>query len=336
MSDKKKIVRPSDIPPLATAFSGAIGGAVANLSLYPLAVVITRLQVQKKTKSAEKKYDGIVDTFIKVYEEGGIKEFYSGAAGDTIATMSSAFFYFFAYEDIRTRRVKYLKTRSASGRAPATLGVAEELAIGTVAGMFCKFITSPLNNIVTRQQAQGAKKPVREVIADIWRDKGITGFWTGYRAVVLLSLNPSLTYYFFQYLKAVLIPRRRRDNPTSTELFFLSACAKIIATLMTYPWMLSKTRMQAQAKSERREPVKFVVGEPEQSQVEKLKSALTFKVITDVTDVYKSEGLAGVYQGAKGQVLRGFFTQGITMATKDQISKLIIWFYFVFFRPLTS
>jgi hypothetical protein len=32
MAEKRKI-RPSDIPPLANAFSGAIGGAIANLAV---------------------------------------------------------------------------------------------------------------------------------------------------------------------------------------------------------------------------------------------------------------------------------------------------------------
>jgi hypothetical protein len=140
-------------------------------------------------------------------------------------------------------------------------------------------------------------------VQEIYKENGITGFWSGYRAVVLLSFNPSLTYYFFQLLRVSLIPRRRRDNPTSTELFFLAAFAKTFATLITYPIMLSKTRMQI-----------------------RLKERAT--LLHSLYETLKTEGIAGAYMGARSQILKGFFSQGITMMTKDQIARTIIYLYF--------
>lgn len=313
----KKKIRPSDISPFANAFSGAVGGAVANFAVYPLSVVVTKLQIQNKKSENEndKKYDGMLDCLLKIYNENGLKGLLSGAGEDTVAVMTAAFFYFYAYDAIRSSRLSYLKRKI--GKAPSTLGVAEELSIGTVAGMFCKFITAPLNNVVTRKQATKSSTSTKQVAIDIYNEKGVTGFWTGYKNSIILSINPSLTYYFFQYLKAILIPRRRRANPSSMENFFLSALAKTIATLLTYPWMLSKTRLQASTGKQ---------NSDEKNQKRR------FKVVTDVTDKLQHEGLGSVYQGCKSQVVRSFFSQGITMMTKDEISRTIIYIYFVFTR----
>uniref|UniRef100_A0A060T775 ARAD1B21252p n=1 Tax=Blastobotrys adeninivorans TaxID=409370 RepID=A0A060T775_BLAAD len=305
-------VNPSDIPPVYNALSGAVGGAVANLAVFPLDLVVTRLQVQEnkrslkgkeKVKDFDQLYDGVVDAFKKIYKLDGIPEFYSGAAEDTVATTLTAFFYFYAYDLLRTRRVRYIAKRRG-GKAPGTLGVAEELLIGTIAGMFCKLIVSPLSNITIRRQTQGAHGEHLsrlQVCKDIYREKGVLGFWAGYSRVILLSINPSLTYYFFQLIKALTLPRHKRDNPTSTQLFFISAFAKTVATMITYPLILSKTRLQASHSKD---------------------GARTISR-------YQELGISGLYQGAKGQVLKGFFSQGITMMTKDQIARLLIYAYFI-------
>lgn len=301
-------IRPSDIPPVATAISGALGGAIANLATFPLDLIVTRLQVQdedddgdieKQDKSKGKAYDGVIDAMKKIYNKYGLLEFYAGAAGDTVATTATAFFYFYAYEFLRTRRVQSI-ARKKGGKTPGNLGAAEELAIGTVAGMFCKFIVSPLNNIVIRQQADGRGKSIAQVAREIYSEKGIQGFWTGYSKVIFLSVNPSLTYYFFQLLKTVSIPRRRRENPTGLEIFFLSASAKTVATLLTYPLILSKTRLQ-------------VAGSAGSS----------------AREMFRHHGIKGLYQGARGQILKGFFSQGITMMSKDKIARLIIYLYVI-------
>lgn len=332
LSAQKKRVQPSDMPPWANAFSGAVGGSVAMLSVYPLELISTRLQVQNKIESDDY-YDGVVDAIVKIFKKHGIAGFYDGAASETVATFFQAFLYFFAYEKIRTARISSIA--KSKGRAPSTLGVGEELLIGTTAGVFCKFFTSPLNNVTTRQQtadivghnkgrglrALKSTKEVRpaptdddeepsteflKVVHQIYKEKGITGFWAGYKATILLSINPSLTYYFFQLLRTNLIPRRRRENPTSLEIFFLAAFAKIFAIGFTYPIILAKTRIQIKKTADR-----------------------LSSVYMQIYSTLKAEGFSGLYTGVRAQILKGFFSQGITMMTKDQIARIIIYLYFV-------
>lgn len=334
---------PSDMSAGASALSGAIGGAVANLAVFPLDLVTTRLQVQKGYLEEDDQYKSLLDAFTKIVKSEGIFALYDGAFQDTISTMVSAFFYFFAYDFLRNNRLKM--KRLPNGRLPKTLGIAEELLVGSLAGIFCRFITSPLGNIVTRQQTAalvqksnraspeassekkyghvitGVAPPVTpttvetpsavQIAKDIYKEKGITGFWTGYKATVVLSINPSLTYYFFQALKANLIPYKRRDNPTGGELFLYSALAKSLAGLITYPYILAKTRLQVKT----------------ESASKKAKSASQM-----VIDTIKTEGVLGLWEGCQGQILKGFFSQGITMLIKDKIARLLIYIYFLLAR----
>ena len=57
----------------------------------------------------------------------------------------------------------------------------EELLVGALAGVFSRFFTTPMNNLVTRKQTSGQTssdgKPASSasIIKDIYREKGITG-----------------------------------------------------------------------------------------------------------------------------------------------------------------
>jgi hypothetical protein len=62
-----------------------------------------------------------------------------------------------------------------------TLGVVEELLVGALAGVFSRFFTTPMNNLVTRKQTSGQNSPDGKVkssvriIKDIYSEKGISG-----------------------------------------------------------------------------------------------------------------------------------------------------------------
>jgi hypothetical protein len=90
--------------------------------------------------------------------------------------VSSTFFYHFAYQWLRERRVKRAVARGEKG-----LGVVEELAVGALAGVFSRFFTTPMSNVVTRKQTSGQHsgdgkvKSSVSIVKDIYSEKGITG-----------------------------------------------------------------------------------------------------------------------------------------------------------------
>lgn len=68
------------------------------------------------------------------------------------------------------------------GKSSAQLNVAQELFLGAEAALISRFFTTPVSNVTTRLQTAGhSSKPkgFKEIAAEILKEKGITGFWTG-------------------------------------------------------------------------------------------------------------------------------------------------------------
>jgi hypothetical protein len=292
------------VPPIVHALSGAVASIFSNTAVYPLDFVTTRLQTQEKNVSAagkehdkETEKQDVSGEFGRIYRDHGLTEFYRGLGADNLSTMASTFCYHFAYNFIRERRVE-VHTKRRGGHRPSVLSMMEELTIGATAGVFSRFVTSPASNVVTRSQTQDTGT-TWEIVQDIYREKGITGFFSGMKASVILAANPSIAYYLFEVLKAMFVPKSRRASPKAVEIFLLSATGKAIATLLLYPVILIKARTQAQ----------------------RAKTG----IFSMMKRIFNNEGgLAGFYKGAKLQVLKGFLSQGILMLLKDKIAAAIV------------
>ncbi|KAF2747286.1 mitochondrial carrier [Sporormia fimetaria CBS 119925] len=329
-SKPASIIGPA-LPALGHATSGAVGTAISKLITYPLDLLITRLQVQKQLRSSEKdsQYDGIVDAIEKIYSnEGGISAFYSGVLEETLKGVVDSFLFFLAYTYARQRRLASQGTKR--------LSAIDEIGVGVVAGAFSKFWTTPLQNVVTRKQAaammgQGsASYSTRDIARQIHAEKGLQGFWSGYSATLFLTLNPSLTFLLNRVFLRLLVPKSRESDPGARITFFLAAISKALASTITYPFSLAKTRAQisSQKPTERKGPTSE--SEKTDSVVEeKALRARQRTVITTILHIAKTEGIASLYQGLGAEVLKAFFSHGITMLAKDRIHTLIINLYYI-------
>jgi len=325
------------LPALGHATSGALGTAISKLITYPLDVVITRLQVQRQLHHDDKHphYNGLLDAIEKIYErEGGPKAFYSGVLQETLKGVADSFLFFLAYSYVRQKRLD----GRGNGRSLPAL---EEIGIGVVAGAFSKLFTTPIQQIVTRKQTaammrQGSATGIpplsstRDIAAEIRREKGIQGFWSGYSASLILTLNPSITMLLHKALLRVLVPRAKRDNPGARVTFLLAAISKVLASTATYPFSLAKTRAQVSSQ-------KPSSGSGEMSDREKSGDALESKalqarqrtVFSTILRIARTEGIGALYEGLGAEVLKGFFSHGITMLMKDRIHAVIISLYYM-------
>ncbi|RMZ73626.1 peroxisomal adenine nucleotide transporter 1 [Pyrenophora seminiperda CCB06] len=330
------------LPALGHATSGALGTAISKLITYPLDVVITRLQVQRQLHPDEKHphYEGLLDAIEKIYErEGGPKAFYSGVLQETLKGVADSFLFFLAYSYVRQKR---LDARGSGRSLPAL----EEIGIGVVAGAFSKLFTTPIQQIVTRKQTaammrQGSTTDIpplsstRDIAAEIRREKGLQGFWSGYSASLILTLNPSITMLLHKALLRVLVPRAKRDNPGARVTFLLAAISKVLASTATYPFSLAKARAQVSSQ-------KPSSGSGETSDKEKSEGTLESKalqarqrtVFSTILRIARTEGIQALYEGLGAEVLKGFFSHGITMLMKDRIHTVIISLYYTVQRAL--
>ncbi|ELR05392.1 hypothetical protein GMDG_07375 [Pseudogymnoascus destructans 20631-21] len=324
------------LPALGHAISGSTGTAISNLVTYPLDLIIKRLQVQRiqqsTDSSSEDTYDGILDAAEKIYARDGFAGFFAGAIPDTAKSIADSFLFFLFYNYIRSHRLDAHRSHK--------LSTLDELAVGVAAGALSKLFTTPLSNIATRAQTSRSATSVQDIADRILKEKGIQGFWGGYSASLVLTLNPSLTFFFFESLKR-LLPRSNRDDPGARLTFLPAALSKAAASSITYPFSLAKSRSQvspAPAGNKSRVELKEEAKSDLHNATHSTKAAKAGRkdhkraagstVFSTVARIYRDEGLEALYVGLGGEVLKGFFSHGITMLVKEQVHGWVIKLYF--------
>ncbi|KAK8136655.1 hypothetical protein PG984_004595 [Apiospora sp. TS-2023a] len=342
------------LPALHHALSGATGTAIATCTTYPLSLVLTRLQAQRQLAregalADDEKYTGIVEAFSRICagaegEEAGEgwKALYTGLTQDVTKSVLDSFLFFLFYELFRSRLRGRQNTRGNS----KSLGVLSELAVGVAAGACSRAFTTPIATIVARKQtaalvenpdsdaASAADLSVRDIAAAIRREKGLAGLWSGYSASLVLTLNPSLTFFLQEFLKRALLSSDRWDAPGSGLTFLLAAVSKAVASSVTYPFQIAKSRLQHEAGTmpppsppppTSRDVEKEV--EAKLSAVRAVQKLARRSIFGTLVTIAREEGVAALYDGLPGELLKGFFSHGTTMVAKDVLHKLLFKLY---------
>ncbi|CZT25088.1 related to peroxisomal ATP carrier [Ramularia collo-cygni] len=345
------------LPALGHALAGGVASALAKSAVYPIDTIVTRMQVQNHLKGereapsaasdADAEYGSPLDAARKIYKnEGGLAAFYTGVGPDVVKGLSDSFLFFLAYAALRQGFLKRQESKS--------LPVLKELSVGVLAGAFSKAITSPIQNIVTRQQTAAliaardpasssssgdrSKASVRDIAKQIHSEKGLSGFWAGYSAQLILTLNPAITFAVDNVLRS-LVPKKQRETRSAQVTFLVAALSKVVATALTYPVMLAKARAQASQGYEWiGESHKYTPYPDNKTKVkETLRRVLRIfegqvALYYSLRKIYRTEGVKGLYSGIEGEVVKGFLQHGLTMSLKDNVMGGIIQLYYVLLK----
>ncbi|AEO57971.1 hypothetical protein MYCTH_2126992 [Thermothelomyces thermophilus ATCC 42464] len=114
-----------------------------------------------------------------------------------------------------------------------------------------------------------------------------------------------------QVLKRLLVLREKWDEPGARTTFLLAAVRKVVATAVTYPFQIAKARVQVSAAPE-----------------EKGKRKVNGNIFATVLRTARAEGGRALYDGTAGELLKGFFSHGTTMLSKNVVHRLIVQLYF--------
>lgn len=306
------------LTPFGQALAGALGGVFSNAVIYPLDTVKTRIQAgQSSAAPAGKEVRDPKDptkTIITVPKNAGMikgilhiirsKEgplgLYKGFGASMVNTFSTGFAYFYWYSVIRTLYQNRLAKRTASG--VAVMSTAAELILGALAGAMAQIFTIPVAVIATRQQLMGSNemgkdgKPVDGsflgVAKDILKDDGITGLWRGLKPSLVLTVNPAITYGVFERVKTIILATSTDGKMTPGKSFLVGALSKTLATVVTFPYILSKIRLQA-------------------------KNTQYTGAIDCLRQIAKEKGIAGWYQGMQAQITKAVLAQALLFYFRD-------------------
>lgn len=204
----------------------------------------------------------------------GIAGLYAGLGSSLIGTASTNFTYFYCYSFLRENYNKRYNPRGG------TLSTALELVLGAAAGALTTLITTPVSVITTRQQTLPAdeREGVIATCQSIIAEEGIQGLWRGIQPSLLLCANPAITYGSFEKIKQIVLTVLKLQLTPGVN-FLVGALSKTLATVITYPYIMAKVRLQWRPSKEMKDKV------------------VAYKGSIDVlTRVLKTDGFFGWYK----------------------------------------
>ena len=99
------------------------------------------------------------------------------------------------------------------------------------------------------QNGSGKKKrSFFDIAREVVRDGGVCGLWQGLTPSLVMVANPALQYAFYETVAKWRLKRDRKTTLSAPEIFVFGACAKFGATMLTYPLMVVKSRLQVVSK----------------------------------------------------------------------------------------
>jgi len=265
---------PSITKQLAPFLAGLCGGAASTILLYPLDLVKVRMQVNvgeitgnKTVKGTSKRLTSL-QAFRTVIKHEGFMGLYQGLTPAVIGSAISWGGYFYVYEGLKRAYSTHnhpQQPRHFNFTAP------EHFLLSCTAGAIMVAITNPVWLIKTRIQLQmtqtavelGMKRPYANMLdaaKTIIKEEGALALYKGAGPALMLTSHGGVQFMCYEYLrKHFHYSRPKRDPSTQISVIerlhlsigYLSmgAISKIVASTVTYPLQVLKSRLQQRSES---------------------------------------------------------------------------------------
>jgi len=231
------------------ALSGAIASIVAVGLFFPLETVKTRAQIFPIQHQNAHLFSSFFKSFHLIYKSEGFVGLYKGCFAVMITLWCSNFIYFYTYVFLQ----KSFSSYHEKGRSSII-----DMSAAFVAGCVNVLVTAPLWTANTRLKLQGLKsKENKDVICEQWyykglfdalyvieRDEGISALFSGVSPSIILTFNPAIQWSCYEFFKAQCQWAANDSNLSAATYFAISAIAKLISTVATYPLQVLQTRMR--------------------------------------------------------------------------------------------
>ncbi|KAH7099615.1 mitochondrial carrier [Auriculariales sp. MPI-PUGE-AT-0066] len=329
------IPKPQELTPFGHALAGALGSVFSNAIVYPLDTAKTRIQAGRRKQT-------ILQVILRIIKEEGIAGCYKGFMANMINSFSQSYAYFFFYSLVRgaylkrlakngkaaqistavelalgaiagglaqifTIPVAVIATRQQIGRslqrqADLKQSVAAQATLDTEQKTFADAVKQPdAPSTLTKPAVEQYDDSFLGVAREIIREEGVGGLWLGIKPGLVLTVNPAITYGVFERIKATVQPGGGKLSPWTA--FCVGATSKTLATVVTYPYIMAKIRVQARTDKSVL-PSSSARGGPGSIQI--------------LREVLHDQGFKGWYQGMDAQITKAVLSQALLFVSKDQ------------------
>ena len=166
--------------------------------------------------------------------------FYKGMASALLGVIVSSGSYFFCYrllKNVVLSRLKILENE---------LNSKQIMLITALAGLTSSAFANPIWFMNTRMTLAKVKKSFVQTAIDIYKEEGLLAFYKGVLPNMILVLNPIINYVVYEAMKKRLTLNGLKQASV-LKIFIASSLGKILATLVTYPILTMRVKLQKQA-----------------------------------------------------------------------------------------
>ncbi|KAJ2491914.1 hypothetical protein IWW37_001886 [Coemansia sp. RSA 2050] len=286
--------------------AGAGAGCVSSVVTCPLDVAKTRLQYQgvlreRYLQLGYAPYKGTLNTLRRILTEEGVHGLYRGLAPMMMGYLPTWAIYFGAYEALKSELSRSLGSGGALVHVLSAMG----------AGGTTSLVTNPIWVLKSRFMTQSAFTEYRynsmwHAVQVIQRTEGWRGFYKGLGSSLLGVTHVAVQFPLYEHLKRWLSappdsagaqPRRLE----SSRILLASAMSKMVASTVTYPHEVIRTRLQNQTTM----PYKYR------------------GILHAVSLIHAEEGMRAFYRGLSTNLIRTVPASMMTLLTYELLIRLL-------------
>jgi len=285
---------------LSAAAACSTGALLTTAMFYPVELVKNRLQAAALGDGGFA-YKGLLDGLKTVFREEGLKGLFIGINSIMVRAVSSDFL------------TMWFGERFISGWGKGPGCNAMELPLRIAGGWISVCITMPLETISTRVTCARPPLTTSGAIRELWKEGRFAAFWRGLRVMLVLCVNPALTFTAFGWIRSAYFAVCRRlkselDKQKSSdkeemlswsEAFVVGVVAKFLTLSVVYPLIRAKFLLQARGSS-------------------------GLGLLGVLKRTAATEGYSSLYKGLDAQLSKSLLSAALTLAVKERTQK---WWY---------
>lgn len=321
--------------------SGAASGFLAGVVVCPLDVVKTRLQAKGAATiiQGRQRYHGFIGEFRNIIAEEGFRGLYRGLVPITIGYLPTWTIYFTIYEKAKGFYPQFMDKNFGLNIdslnhfcAALTAGLASSIAVNPIWVVKTRLMTQVAKPKDSINKKQHYYKGTFDAFKTMYREEGFRVFYSGLVPSLFGLLHVGIHFPVYEKLKHLTgcnvattsSHSQFEDNNNSSSnsaaaaegidftngpshllwrLIFASSLAKMIASTITYPHEILRTRMQIRTK---------------QNCIDQ------DGIIKAISKIYRKEGWKGFYAGYVVNLARTVPASAITLVSFEYFKTYLL------------